>query len=130
MKNSYIVVIRLCTLCSGGILIVMLLVGLMAFSSHARAQANSFRGKTIFVEKKCAGCHSAASAGIPKKRGATKNGPPDLSTVGARYDAAFLAKYLRKNETIAGKRHLLKFAGSDAELVELGAWLGSLKGGS
>ena len=85
-------------------------------------------GKTIFMGKKCNSCHSIEVAGITKKTSSSsKTGPPDLSDEGSKRDSTFLANWLEKKETIKGKKHLLKFAGSDEELKALVQWLITLK---
>ena len=80
--------------------------------------------KAIFLNKKCNTCHSVEAVGITKKTSSsTKTGPPDLSAEGSKRDSTFLANWLQKKETLHGKKHLLKFAGSDEEFKALVQWL-------
>jgi hypothetical protein len=80
-------------------------------------------GKELFVEKKCNLCHSVESAGIESKMKTAV----DLSNVGDKYDAEFLAKYLTKNETIDDKEHKVTLKGTEEEINTITEWLSSLK---
>ncbi|MBI1806976.1 MAG: c-type cytochrome [Ignavibacteria bacterium] len=103
----------------------------ISFVIDGLAQDKKLDGKPIFIAKKCGTCHSIAAVGIIKKTTSTaKSGPPDLSMVGTRHDSTFIVKWLQKAETINGKKHLLKFAGSNEELGVLAQWLVSLKSDS
>jgi len=81
-------------------------------------------GKTIFKNNKCQSCHSIEAAGMKKK---PNQKPPDLSAVGSKHEAAFLAAFLKKKEAINDKKHAISFKGSDEELETLVQWLVSLK---
>jgi mono/diheme cytochrome c family protein len=81
-------------------------------------------GRKIFVEKKCNSCHSVEAVGFKKK---PNQNPPDLSAVGSEHNADWLSKYLQKKEAIEGRKHLVKFQGSDEDLVSLTKWLETLK---
>lgn len=82
-------------------------------------------GKKIFLAQKCEACHSISSAAI-KATGKVK--APDLTGLAASLDAAWLGKYLRKQEkTKAGKTHLKAFTGSDEEMGALVSWLQAQK---
>ena len=85
-------------------------------------------GKSIFVQNKCSNCHSITSQGIErsgKPEGDEK--PSDLSTVGKKHNADWISKWLMKEETLDGKKHMKKFKGPDADLKILSDWLASLK---
>src|SRR5690349_9450927 len=82
------------------------------------ASAND--GKKVFVDNKCAQCHSIKSENIA----AEEKESVDLSGVGTRHPAAWLKGYLLKTEEKDGKKHKKKFRGTDAELDALVAWLG------
>lgn len=115
---------------AGAILISCLLSGSAAQETKGK-QDKKIAGKIIFLDKKCSGCHSIEAAGITKKTGsASKTGPPDLSTVGMKHNAAFLTKFLQRNETVNSKKHLIKFSGNDEDLDTLTTWLESLKSDS
>jgi mono/diheme cytochrome c family protein len=78
-------------------------------------------GKQIFLAQKCETCHTVSSAQI-KATGKIK--APDLAGAAAKHDAAWLGKYLRKQEkSKAGKAHMKAFTGSDEEMGALIAWL-------
>ena len=102
---------------------------LTAFAQDSKSkEEKKLDGKTIFLDKKCSGCHSIEAAGITKKTSSSsKTGPPDLSDEGSKHDSTFLVNWLQKKETLHGKKHLLKFAGSDEELKALVQWLATLK---
>ncbi len=103
-------------------------LGLAVLSATSFAQSGKkdegVDGKKLFVEKKCNSCHSAEAVGLKKK---PNQKPPDLSIVGAERSAEWLTKYLQKKESIEGRKHLVKFQGSDGELVSLTKWLETLK---
>jgi hypothetical protein len=110
-------------------------------------------GKELFTTYKCTSCHSVAAEKIVKWKAppgeakptavrpgaAAKPATPavaataskkasDLSGIGAKKDATWLAKYLMKEEKLDEKLHkTTKFKGTPAELQTLSAWLESLK---
>jgi len=81
-------------------------------------------GKQVFIDKKCAMCHSVESVGIEATK---KSGAVDLSNTGADVEADFMTKYLLKEEKIDDKAHKTKFNGTDEELKALVDWLLTLK---
>lgn len=106
------------------VLLVLFVISTLSFF----AQDKAAEGKDLFVEKKCNGCHSVTVAGITKKAPSTsKQGPPDLSTVGSQHAPGFIAKFITKEDTLHGKKHLIKFNGNDEELKTLSEWLENLK---
>jgi len=85
-------------------------------------------GKSVFVDRKCATCHGLEVVGMAKKAPLnSKKGPPDLSTVGSELTPEFIMKFIMKEDTLNGKKHMIKFSGPDDELKVLAEWLGSLK---
>ncbi|MDH5527805.1 MAG: cytochrome c [Nitrospirota bacterium] len=81
-------------------------------------------GKDIFLDKGCNNCHSISTQGI---EGGNPDAP-DLAAVGSRQDAEFLSGFLRKKSAKPdGTMHMIKFAGTKEEYVELIDWLMSLK---
>lgn len=102
------------------------LVSLMAllaftFSTFTFAEdAPKVDAKKLFVDKKCNSCHSVESAGITKTNANSK--APDLSN-GAKYTKDFLAKYLKKEEAIEGKKHGIAFKATDVEFTAMVNWL-------
>jgi cytochrome c5 len=103
---------------------LMILVLLTVFGALAAAAAAP-DGKAVFASQKCSMCHSVQSAGIERTMKSSK--AKDLSTIGSERDAAWLTKWLKKEEKIDGKPHQKAFTGSDAELSALVSWLGTLK---
>lgn len=90
--------------------------------------------KALFLEFKCNGCHAIQAAGIEAKKIAgeepdPKDKPPDLSNVGAKRDAAWMKKYLVKQEKLEGKLHKKKFRGTPEQLAALTDWLATMKSG-
>ncbi|GEM_PF-4873623 len=86
-------------------------------------------GKQIFLDNKCATCHSIESQGIDRTGSGTVGGiiPPDLSIVGTKHSSSWMQSWLLKEEEMNGKKHLKKFGGSDEDLKTLTNWLASLK---
>jgi len=81
-------------------------------------------GKKIFLASKCMACHSVESAEIILKKKNSKI--PDLSMVGTRHNADFITKWIHKEETIDGVKHMYSYKGSDEDLKVLVDWLMSL----
>jgi cytochrome c553 len=85
-------------------------------------------GKTIFTDAKCNNCHAITAEKIEALRKPMgKMLPPDLSDVGTRIKADFIAKYITKDEKLNDKTHPIAFKGTDDELKVLAAWLETLK---
>ena len=97
-------------------------------------------GKELFVSYKCTSCHSIETEKIEKKKtepaegaapsaeaSAAPSKTSDLSGVGAKKDAAWISKYLMKEEKLEEKLHKTKFKGTPAELTALSSWLATLK---
>ncbi len=94
-------------------------------------------GQKIFTENKCTQCHAIAALKIlkvesdekeaPEDEGGKKIDPPDLGDAGKEHDAAFITKWLMKEEKIDGHKHKKKFKGSEEDLKVLADWLGTLK---
>lgn len=100
----------------------------LASDNKKEEEATPPDGKAIFKSAKCGSCHYVSKFDLGKKPSDGKaNKAPDLSTVGSKYTAEFLIKYLKKAETIEGKKHMGTFKGSDADFVTLVKWLESLK---
>jgi mono/diheme cytochrome c family protein len=112
----------------------------------ARADAKVPDGKPVFIKYKCGACHTIESQGIVKKPAAAAAAvaketpaaeaaeakpaakkPPDLSDVGKERNAKWIAAFMKKTETIDGRKHMKLFRGTDAELATLAAWLETMK---
>jgi cbb3-type cytochrome oxidase cytochrome c subunit len=113
-------------------LIIPMALAVMAgvITSAGLLNTSNSSGKTIFLDNKCSKCHSIESQGIKhtsEPPEGAKYPPPDLSDVGNRHAADWMQKWLQKEEEQHGKKHMIKFKGSDDELKTLTAWLASLK---
>jgi cytochrome c553 len=90
-------------------------------------------GKPIIMKYKCNSCHSIEAAGVVKKaappegESTSKLKPPDLSDVGLKKKADWIALFLQKKEKLDGELHPKKFRGTDSELKTLTAWLETMK---
>jgi mono/diheme cytochrome c family protein len=84
-------------------------------------------GQQVFLAQKCNTCHAVASLGIEATTKSDKMKGPDLSTVGSERDAAFFAKFLKKEvPSSAGNPHKAPWKGTDADLQTLAGWLAGL----
>ena len=83
--------------------------------------------KQLFEASKCVKCHSIDSQGVAATPKAGDEAEVhDLSKVGAERTAEWIQNFLRKQAELDGKKHKLKFRGSDADLETLATWLASL----
>jgi hypothetical protein len=87
------------------------------------AEATAPDGKALFLAQKCNMCHAVGSAAIAATTTSEKMKGPDLSSTATERDAAWLAKYLTKQEAIEGKKHVKEVKLTEAELKALTAWL-------
>ena len=99
------------------------LLALGAIFLVAPVAAEEGDGKAVFEAQKCNLCHSVSSAGIEATTKSEKLKGPDLTGVGDRHDAEWIAKYLKKEVDMDGKKHTKPFSGSDEELKALVDWL-------
>ena len=106
-----------------------LAVTILSFAlSSGGGAALAADGKALFTSSKCVKCHSVDSQGVAATPKAGEEGEvKDLSKVGSERTADWIAKFLRKEVDLDGKKHKLKFRGSDADLETLANWLASLK---
>jgi|SRR5665213_6306 len=106
------------------LLAAIALMGARSFSSNAET------GISIFKANKCMKCHSIESQGIKRTSEppvGAKFPPPDLSGVGLKHTADWMAQWVTKQITMHDKKHMYKFKGSDDELKTLTTWLATLK---
>lgn len=100
---------------------------LVALSTGA-GSARAADAKELFTSSKCVRCHSIESQGVAATpQAGDEDKVKDLSKVGSERSADWIQKFLRKEETLDGKKHKLKFRGSDADLGTLATWLATLK---
>ena len=90
------------------------------------AAARQDDGETEFGESTCARCHSVEARETEATVAERMQGP-DLSTIGAKHDAAWIVAYIKQEETLDGEAHRARFRGEDDELAAIAAWLESLQ---
>ena len=95
--------------------LAVLLAGTWAFAAPESAVQN---GQRVFSERKCAVCHTLHGTG-------GKVGP-DLSTVGAARDEAWLKKFLVDPKSVYPHTIMPPFRGTAEERDALAAYLRSL----
>jgi cytochrome c553 len=83
------------------------------------AEAPAARGRALFTEHGCYGCHTVLGTGTPIA--------PDLSHAGAKYSEGDLARLLRDPAIHRPGAHMPALALSDAETRALAAYLASLR---
>ena len=81
-------------------------------------------GKAIFLAQKCNLCHAVSSAAVERTSKSEKMKGPDLAGVGKRREAVWMRRWLAKEESVNGKKHLFTYKGTQQELDALIAWLG------
>ena len=122
---------------AGIALAIFIGVAVTAASSWAE-EGKGAKGKELFLQYKCNSCHTVKAQAIEKKGAEeaqaetkeaadTKHKPPDLSGAGVDRDAAWLSKWLLKQQAVEGRYHKKKFRGTDAELKTVTGWLETLK---
>lgn len=89
----------------------------------AASPAAAEDGKATFEAQSCNLCHDVSSAGITAKTKSEKLKGPDLTGVGDRFDAEWIAKYVKKEVDKDGKAHTKPFKGTDEELQAIVDWL-------
>jgi mono/diheme cytochrome c family protein len=77
------------------------------------------RGRQLFADKGCYGCHTVGVAGTPIG--------PDLRGAGVRYGESTLARWLRDPAAQEPTRHMPKLEMTEAEAGALAAYLASLR---
>jgi len=96
-------------------LMATLLVGACASAQESSQQAA--RGREVFREQGCYGCHTIGKIGTPIAS--------DLSRIGARHDEASLAAWLRNPALQRPTAHMPKLQLSETEVRALAAYLAS-----
>lgn len=100
-----------------------LLAALVAMASGLAAsperEALTARGRVLFVDQGCIGCHTLGKAGTPIA--------PDLSRVGFKYGEARLIRWLRDPTAQKPTAHMPVIALTEAEVRALAAYLASLR---
>ena len=99
----------------------------IAFSAAIPASAQDV-GKEAFLENECNRCHAVESQGIEATSRSRRVRGPDLSKIGEKRDARWLARYLEKEVQADGRDHPMAWTGGDENLQAVATWLASLKG--
>jgi mono/diheme cytochrome c family protein len=101
--------------------------GALATFLAARAQADDAAQKA-FEANKCSNCHSIDAAGIKRKIQSEKTKGPDLSKIGAERDAAWITKWVMRQEKAKdGTTHKTEYKGTPEDLKTIATWLATLK---
>ena len=87
--------------------------------AHAPGQDAVERGKQQFVNQGGYGCHTIGKIGTPLA--------PDLSHVGTKYPAEYIARWLRDPSFQRPNAHMPAFELTEAQVRALAAYLGSLE---
>jgi mono/diheme cytochrome c family protein len=104
-----------------GSMLVLSLAGLAACTAAVGQDdaERRARGKALFTEQGCYGCHIIEKYGTPIAN--------DLSHVGSKYDFAFLTRWLADPSAQKPTAHMPKIALSEGEAEALAAYLASLR---
>jgi cytochrome c oxidase subunit II len=81
--------------------------------------ARAIRGEQVWVSQGCYGCHLIGKFGTPVG--------PELSRVGAKYEASYLRQWLRDPESVRPTAHMPKLDLNPEEIDALAVYLASLK---
>lgn len=101
--------------------LALLLTALAAGSASLAQESGGLlgQGKQLFTDQGCYGCHTIGKFGTPIA--------PDLSHLGAKYNVADLARWLRDPSAEKPTAHMPKISLSEAEVRALAAYLASLR---
>lgn len=103
---------------------LLLAAGPVAGAAPAATPAGQLDGKAIFLAQKCNLCHAVSTAAIERTSKSEKVKGPDLAGVAKRREPAWIRRWVTKQESLNGKKHLHAFKGTPQELEALVAWLG------
>jgi len=99
-----------------------LVVAVVLLAASVQAQdsgALAARGRVVFRDQGCYGCHTVGATGTPIAT--------DLSRIGAKRDHAYLARWIRDPSLQRPTAHMPKIQLSEGEVQALAAYLGSLR---
>lgn len=95
-------------------------IAVLAVSQAAGAQESAAlveEGRRAFVRNGCYGCHTVGRMGTPVAR--------DLTHVGAKYSAPYIARWLRDPSRVRPSTHMPAIELTDADIEALAAFLGA-----
>ena len=98
--------------------VAVLMLAIVPAGSQDRDAVNG-PGEAVFVSQGCYGCHQIGKFGTPIG--------PDLSHLGAKYPAGYLAAWLRDPESVRPTAHMPKLELTPEEIRSLATYLASLK---
>jgi mono/diheme cytochrome c family protein len=101
------------------ILAVVLLVIVGVALTQSQPNPVVERGEAAFKNNGCYGCHIIGKAGTPIG--------PDLTQVGRKYPAEYLARWLRNPALQRPNAHMPALELTEADVQALAAYLGSLQ---
>lgn len=101
------------------VLFLAMIGWLGALSAAPRGQDD---GRDVYTEAGCARCHSVEAAGL-EATGSERMRGPDLTTVGASHDEAWVIGVMRQEIELGDGPHRVSFRGTDEELATIAAWL-------
>jgi mono/diheme cytochrome c family protein len=84
-------------------------------------------GQKAFEANKCSNCHSVEKVQIARKVQSEKMAGPDLSKIGDKHDAAWIAKFVTREVQLEDKQHKSEYKGTPEDLDAITKWLASLK---
>jgi cytochrome c oxidase subunit 2 len=93
-------------------------IAVLAVSQAAGAQESGAlveEGRRAFVRSGCYGCHTVGRMGTPVAR--------DLTHVGAKYSAPYIARWLRDPGQVRPSAHMPAIELTDADIEALAAFL-------
>lgn len=103
-----------------GATLALFLVGLGACAVLAQEDGGPrARGKRLFTDQGCYGCHTVEKFGTPIA--------PDLTHVGSKYNLADLTRWLEDPSAQKPTAHMPRIALSESEARALAAYLASLR---
>jgi mono/diheme cytochrome c family protein len=98
---------------------IVLSTSLTLATAPAGAQDLLARGREVFGDQGCYGCHTVGAAGTPIG--------PDLSRVGFKYPRRYLEEWLRDPSAQKPTAHMPRISLSEEEISALAAFLSSLQ---
>jgi mono/diheme cytochrome c family protein len=101
-----------------GVTLACLLAGLTACTAAVGQDGQRERGKQLFTEQGCYGCHMIEKYGTPIAT--------DLSHIGSKMSVADLTRWLENPAAQRPTAHMPKIAMPESDAEALAAYLGSL----
>ena len=102
-----------------GSTLALLLRGLAACTAGVGQEGPRERGKQLFTEQGCYGCHMIEKYGTPIAT--------DLSHIGSKYNVEGLTLWLKDPAAQKPTAHMPKIAMPESDAQALAAYLGSLR---